>query len=44
MKVTSFKLDEDLKEQADKWCEEHDRTLSYLIRLALKQFLNSDNS
>lgn len=44
MKITSFAIEDDLREQADKWCKEHDRTFSYLIRIALKQFLSSINS
>lgn len=44
MKVTSFKIDDDLKERADRWCKENDRPLGYLIRLALKNFLDSINS
>lgn len=43
MKITSFAIEDDLREQADKWCREHDRSFSYLIRMVLRQFFESNN-
>ena len=43
MKVTSVKIEDEDYERAKTWCEEHDRALGYLIRLALRQFLDSNN-
>lgn len=44
MLSTSLKIDRELREQAEKWCKEHDRTFGWLVRTALKQFLSSYNS
>lgn len=44
MITTSVKIDDDLKKQCDEWCEKEDRSFSWLVRMALKQFLSSINS
>ena len=45
MKITSFRLPDDLSDLIDKWVEEHPRmNKSDCIILALHEFLDSNNS
>ena len=41
---TSIRIKDDLYERIQEWCEKHDRTVSYLIKKAVEQYLSSSES
>lgn len=41
---TSIKVFDDLYKRALEWCDENDRSFSYLVRVAVEKYLSSSES